>query len=63
MSRLRRVLLFRGLGDVVGLGSQQVARRNAATAAAALIQRRLEREDVDAYLARRLGDRTHAGTA
>jgi hypothetical protein len=37
-----------------GLLSQDVARSNAATAAARLLDRRHEREDVDAFLAQRL---------
>jgi hypothetical protein len=62
MGRLVRSLRFAGLGGVAGLGSQQVARSNAATAAATLMARRREREDVDAYLAQRLAVRARAGT-
>ena len=51
MSRLFLALPLRGLPR---LGSQQVARSNAATAAAQMMLRRREREAVDAYLAQRL---------
>ncbi len=54
MTRLVHAMRFTGFGGLVRLGSQQVARSNAATAAAVLIARRREREDVDAYLAQRL---------
>jgi hypothetical protein len=53
MNRLVQVVRFSGLGALAGVGSQQVARRNAATAAAVLLQRRQEREDVDTFLAQR----------
>jgi hypothetical protein len=62
MKRLVRVLRYGGLGGVVSVGSQQVARRNAATASAVLLQRRQEREDVDAFLAQRLDARVRAVT-
>jgi len=67
MNRLVQVMRFSGLGALAGVGSQQVARRNAATAAAALLQRRQEREDVDTFLAQRTQARlrtpSRAGTA
>lgn len=40
-----------GLDVLVGLSSQQGARRNAAGAAAVLLRRRQEREQVEAFLA------------
>ena len=58
MTRLVHAMRFTGFGGLVRLGSQQVARSNAATAAAILIARRREREDVDAYLAQRLDARS-----
>jgi hypothetical protein len=58
MTRLVHAMRFTGFGGLMSLGSQQVARSNAATAAAVLIARRREREDVDAYLAQRLDTRT-----
>jgi hypothetical protein len=58
MTRLYGVL---GLGRLAGWGSQQVARSNAAAAAALLMRQRQEREDVDAYVAHRLGAPTHPG--
>jgi hypothetical protein len=61
MYRLVRVLRYSGLGAVVSVGSQQVARSNAATAAALLLQRREEREAVDAFLSQRLDQRVGAG--
>ena len=42
--------------------SQDVARSNAATAAALLLDRRREREDVDAFLAQRLDVPAGTGT-
>ncbi|MGH3356372.1 MAG: hypothetical protein ACRDOJ_10775 [Nocardioidaceae bacterium] len=48
MQELVRVLSLRGFV------SQDVARSNAATAAAALMDQRRERENVDAYLEQRL---------
>jgi hypothetical protein len=45
-----------------GFASQDVARLNAATAAARLMDRRREREDVDAYLAQRLDVPVPTGT-
>jgi hypothetical protein len=67
MNRLVQVMRYSGLGALAGVGSQQVARRNAATAAAVLLQRRQEREDVDTFLAQRSGARlptaSRAGTA
>ena len=67
MNRLAQVMRYSGLGALAGVGSQQVARRNAATAAAALLQRRQEREDVDTFLAQRPDSRlrtaSRAGTA
>jgi hypothetical protein len=67
MNRLVQVMRLRGLGALAGVGSQQVARRNAAMAAAVLLQRRQEREDVALYLAQRSDVRlrtpTRAGTA
>jgi hypothetical protein len=41
--------------------SQDVARANAASAAARLLDRRRERESVDAFLAKRLDARVPAG--
>jgi hypothetical protein len=58
MTRLVHAMRFTGFGGIVRLGSQQVARSNAATAAALLIARRRERENVDAYLAQRLDTRS-----
>ena len=67
MNRLVQVMRYSGLGALAGVGSQQVARRNAATAAAVLLQRRHEREDVDTFLAERSDGRvrraSRAGTA
>jgi hypothetical protein len=67
MTRLVHAMRFTGFGGLVSFGSQQVARSNAATAAAILIARRREREDVDAYLAQRLDNRarqvSRTGTA
>jgi hypothetical protein len=67
MTRLVHAMRFTGFGGLVRLGSQQVARSNAASAAAVLIARRREREDVDAYLAQRLDARvrqaSRSGTA
>jgi hypothetical protein len=67
MTRLVHAMRFTGFGGLVRLGSQHVARSNAATAAAVLIARRREREDVDAYLAQRLDARarqaSRTGTA
>ncbi|MDQ4085119.1 MAG: hypothetical protein M3165_04810 [Actinomycetota bacterium] len=60
MDRFARALRYSGLGALAGVGSQQVARRNAATAAALLLQRREEREAVDAFLAQRLDARVRA---
>jgi hypothetical protein len=54
MSQLVWAVRTGGVGMLMRLGSQQVARRNAAMAAAALLQRREEREAVDAFLASRL---------
>lgn len=70
MSQLR-ALRRGGLDRVIGLGSQQVARSNAARASAALMRQRREREEVDAFLLRRLDSQvrptartgTHPGTA
>ena len=46
-----RVRALQGRVDVLtGLGSQQVARRNAALASASLLRRREEREQVEAFL-------------
>lgn len=42
--------LHGGLGVLAGLGSQQVARRNAARASASLLHRREEREQVEEFL-------------
>jgi hypothetical protein len=44
--------LHGGLGVLAGLGSQQVARRNAARASASLLHRREEREQVEEFLVR-----------
>jgi hypothetical protein len=52
--------LARALRSLVG---QDVARSNAATAAARLTSRRREREDVDAYLAQRLDVSAGTGTS
>ncbi len=58
MSGLGRVLRLGGIGAFAQLGSQQVARRNAATAAATLMRHREEREAVEAFLAQRLYSRS-----
>ncbi len=62
MTQLAWAVRFGGLGVLARLGSQQVARSNAASAAAVLMRRREEREDVDAYLARRLPLHPRAGS-
>jgi hypothetical protein len=62
MSRIVRALRATGLGNVAALGSQQVARRNAARASAVLLAQRREREDVLTFLAQRPDDQPPTAT-